>query len=101
MRYPGRYAHASHILIGSKSQAQAILDEITSAKKPFKVYKKMARDYSTCPTSEKKGDLGEFHEKQMAEEFSKQVWAQEIGQCDCFIKSRFGFHLIWVHTRDD
>ncbi|MBT4066854.1 MAG: peptidylprolyl isomerase, partial [Euryarchaeota archaeon] len=42
-----------------------------------------------------------FHEKQMAEEFSKQVWAQEIGQCDCFIKSRFGFHLIWVHTRDE
>jgi parvulin-like peptidyl-prolyl isomerase len=101
MRPPGRYAHARHILVGSKSQAQAILDEIIKAKKPLKVFKKMARDYSKCSTSAQKGDLGEFHEKQMVPEFSKQVWAQEIEKCDCFIKTRFGFHLIWVHTRDD
>ena len=49
----------------SENQAQAILDEIVKAKKPLKVFKKMARDYSKCSTSEKKGDLGEFHEKQM------------------------------------
>ena len=101
MRVPGRYAHARHILVGSKSQAQAILDEITSARKPLKVFKKMARDYSTCTTSEQKGDLGEFHEKQMVPEFSEQVWKQELESCDCFIKSRFGFHLIWVHSRDE
>ena len=101
MRPPGRYAHARHILVGSKSQAQAILDEITKAKKPLKVFKKMARDYSKCSTSAQKGDLGEFHEKQMVPEFSKQAWAQEIEKCDCFIKTRFGFHLIRVHTRDD
>ena len=101
MRMPGRYAHASHILIGSRSQAQAILDEITKSKKPFKIFKKMAKNYSTCPTSEQKGDLGKFHERQMAPEFSKQVWVQELNMCDCFIKSRFGFHLIWVHSRDE
>ena len=61
MRIPGRYAHARHILVGSKSQAQAILDEIVKAKKPLKVFKKLARDYSTCTSAERKGDLGEFH----------------------------------------
>ena len=101
MRAPGRYAHARHILVGSKSQAQNILEEITQAKKPLKVFKKMAKDYSKCTTSEKKGVLGEFHENQMVPEFSKQVWEQELEQCDCFIKSRFGFHLIWVHSRDE
>ena len=101
MRVPGRYARARHILVGSKSQAQAILDEITNARKPLKAFKKMARDYSTCTTSEQKGDLGEFHEKQMVPEFSEQVWKQELESCDCFIKSRFGFHLIWVHSRDE
>ena len=101
MKVPGRYAWARHILVGSKSQAQACLDEITSARKPFKVFKRLARDYSTCSTSEKKGDLGRFHEKQMVPEFSKQVWSQELESCDSFIKSRFGFHLIWVHERDD
>ena len=101
MRVPGRYARARHILVGTKAEAQSILDEITKAKKPFKVFKKMARDYSTCSTSAQKGDLGGFHEKQMASEFSKQVWEQELEHCDCFIKSRFGFHLIWVHSRDE
>lgn len=101
MRRPGRYAHARHILVGSKSQAQAILNEITNAKKPLKIFKKMARDYSSCSSAEKKGDLGEFHEKQMAAEFSEQVWSQDLEQCDCFIKTRFGFHLIWVHSRDE
>ena len=101
MRVPGRYAWARHILVGSKAQAQACLDEITSARRPLKVFKRLARDYSSCSTAEQKGDLGEFHEKQMAAEFSKQVWKQELESCDCFIKSRFGFHLIWVHRRDD
>ena len=55
MRVPGRYAHARHILVGNKSQAQAILDEILKSKKPLKIFKKMAKDYSKCPTSEKKG----------------------------------------------
>ena len=101
MRRPGRYAHARHILVGSKAEAQTILQKIMDSKKPLKMFKKMARDYSKCPTSEKKGDLGEFHERQMDPAFSKQVWAQDLEQCDCFIKTRFGFHLIWVHSRDD
>ena len=44
MRVPGRYAHARHILVGNKSQAQAILDEILKSKKPLKTFKKMAKD---------------------------------------------------------
>jgi peptidyl-prolyl cis-trans isomerase C len=100
-RGPLRRAHASHILIGSKAKAQMILDEITTSRKPFKTFKKMARDHSTCPTAEEKGDLGWFHEKQMVPTFSKQVWKQDLAQCDCFIKTQFGFHLIWVHERED
>ena len=97
----GRFAHARHILVGSKADAQEILNRIKSAKKPLKVFKKLAQNYSTCTTAAKKGDLGRFHEKEMVPEFSKQVWEQELEQCDCFIKSRFGYHLIWVHSRDD
>ncbi len=101
MRISGRYAHARHILVGSKSQAQNILNEITNAKKPLKVFKNMARDYSKCPTSEKKGDLGRFHEREMDPVFSKQVWKQDLESCPCYIKTKFGFHLIWVHSRDE
>ena len=31
MRIPGRYAHARHILVGSKSDAQTILNEIINS----------------------------------------------------------------------
>ena len=97
----GRYAHARHILVGSKAQAQDILNEITSARNPFRKFKKLAKLYSTCDSSAQKGDLGRFHEKQMVEEFSKQVWIQDLETCDCFIKTRFGYHFICVHSRDD
>ena len=96
-----RKAHVRHILVASKPDAREILEEIQSARNPLKMFKKMARDYSTCPTAEKKGDLGEFHEREMDPAFSKQVWSQELEQCDCFIKTKFGYHLIWVHSRDD
>ena len=97
----GRYAQARHILIGSKALAQEILKQIMDSKNPFKTFKKMAKQHSTCDSSSKKGDLGRFHEKQMVPEFSEQVWKQDLESCDCFIKSRFGYHLIWVHSRDD
>ena len=40
MRIPGRYAHARHILVGSKSDAQTILNEIINARKPLRMFKK-------------------------------------------------------------
>ena len=102
MRVPGRYAHARHILVGNKSQAQAILDEILKSKKPLKTFKKKwRRTTQNVQLLKKKGDLGEFHEKQMDPKFSSQVWAQELEQCSCFIRTKFGYHLIWVHSRDD
>jgi len=97
----GRYAHARHILVGSKALAQDTLKQIVDSKNPFRTFKKLAKQNSTCDSSSKKGDLGRFHEKQMVPEFSAQVWKQELECCDCFIKSRFGYHLIWVHSRDE
>ena len=97
----GRHAHARHILVGSKALAQDILKQIVDSKNPFRTFKKLAKQNSTCDSSSKKGDLGRFHEKQMVPEFSAQVWKQELECCDSFIKSRFGYHLIWVHSRDE
>ena len=96
-----RKAHVRHILVATKPDARDILEQIQNARNPLRMFKKLAKKYSNCSSASKKGDLGEFHEKQMVPEFSEQVWKQELESCDCFIKSRFGFHLIWVHSRDD
>jgi peptidyl-prolyl cis-trans isomerase C len=94
-------AHASHILIASKSQAIQIVEKITAARKPHKEFQKMARKHSSCPSGSKGGDLGWFHYKQMVPDFSKKVWEQDLKAIDGFIKTGFGYHIIWVHERDE
>ena len=46
----------------------------------------------------KKGDLGEFVEGQMVQDFEDAVWAMEPESIpQSFIKTQFGYHLLWVH----
>ncbi len=94
-------AHASHILIPSKSQATQLTEKIQNSRKPLKEFQKMARKHSTCPSSQKGGDLGWFHDKQMVKEFSDAVWTQQIKTVGPYIKSGFGHHIIFVHERDE
>ena len=94
-------AHASHILIPSKSQASQLTEKIQNSRKPLKEFQKMARKHSECPSGSKGGDLGWFQERQMAREFSAAVWEQDLNAIGPFVKTGFGYHLIWVHERDN
>ena len=90
-------AWASHILVNSKSEAMQIKEKVTK----LKDFQKMARKHSSCPSGSKGGDLGWFHYKQMVPDFSKKVWEQDMKTIDGFIKTGFGYHIIWVHERDE
>ncbi len=96
-----RRAHARHILVSSKGEAAQLRERIENARKPLKEFQKMARKHSTCPSSSKGGDLGWFQERQMAREFSAAVWEQDLNAIGPFVKTGFGYHLIWVHERDE
>ena len=75
------------------------LDAIQDAKKPLKEFKKLAKKYSTCTSGSKKGDLGEFVEGQMVQDFEEEVWSMQPETIpQRFIKTQFGFHIIWVHS---
>jgi parvulin-like peptidyl-prolyl isomerase len=37
----------------------------------------------------------------MVPDFSKKVWEQDLKAIDGFIKTGFGYHIIWVHERDE
>ena len=77
-----------------------ILEAVQTAKKPLKVFRKMAKKYSNCPSGSKGGDLGEFIEGQMVQDFEEAVWASELETVpDAFIKTQFGFHILWVHSK--
>ena len=47
----------------------------------------------------KGGDLGEFVEGQMVQTFEDAVWSSELEAVpQNFIKTQFGFHILWVHS---
>jgi peptidyl-prolyl cis-trans isomerase C len=97
-----RTAHVRHILVPDKPLARKLIEEIAAAKNPLKMFKKSAKIYSTCPSGSKKGDLGVFTEGQMVIEFETAVWDTEVDEIPSkFIKTQFGYHIIWVHSKAD
>ena len=60
-------AWASHILVNSKSEALQIKQKVVK----LKDFQKFARKKSTCPSSQKGGDLGWFRKGMMVREFDE------------------------------
>ena len=99
---PKKMATVRHILVPTKPQAKDILDAIHTSKKPLKVFKKLAKDYSKCPSSKKGGLLDEFTEGQMVNEFEQAVWSSVVETVPSeFVRTKFGYHIIWVHELKD
>ena len=97
-----RKAHVRHILVPDKPLARKIIGEISSARNPLKMFKKSAKIHSTCPSGSKKGNLGEFIEGQMVQEFESAVWQTEIDEIPRkFVRTQFGYHIIWVHSKTE
>ena len=90
-------AWASHILVNSKSEAIQLKQKISKLKE----FQKMARKKSTCPSSQKVGDLGWCRKGMMVREFDEAVWNIPLSTTSEPIKSQFGDHLIWVHEREE
>ena len=97
-----RRAHVRQILVPDKPTARKIIAEISQARNPLKAFKKIALKTSTCPSGSKKGDLGEFIEGQMVKHFEDAVWKTEVDEIPSkFIKTQFGYHIIWVHSKSE
>tara|TARA_Y100001935_G_scaffold98380_2_gene81802 strand:- start:2133 stop:2423 length:291 start_codon:yes stop_codon:yes gene_type:complete len=90
-------AWASHILVPSKSEALQIKQKISKLKE----FQKLARKKSNCPSSQSGGDLGWFRKGKMVREFDEAVWSIPLSTTSEPVKSQFGYHLIWVHERED
>ncbi len=80
-----------------KEQAEKIAKEISEGK----AFEEAAREYSTCPSSEKGGDLGYFGKGQMVPEFEKAAFEGEMGKVLGPVKTQFGYHLILVEDKKE
>ena len=93
----GATVSAKHILVKEEEKCQEILEEIIAGK----VFEEAAQQYSTCPSGQKGGDLGEFGKGQMVPEFEQAAFAAEIGQVVGPVQTQFGYHLIKVETKNE
>lgn len=89
---------AKHILTDSEEKCKEILEEINSGAKAFEM---AAQEYSSCPSGQKGGDLGEFGRGQMVKEFEQAAFEGEIGAVIGPVQTQFGYHLIKVESRTE
>lgn len=84
-------AKASHILVDSEKEAKEIKKELDNGAD----FSKLAKEKSKDPSAkENGGNLGEFNESTMVEEFTKAVQDMAPGEISKPVKSQFGYHII-------
>ncbi|MFB6241570.1 MAG: peptidylprolyl isomerase [Candidatus Nanosalina sp.] len=83
--------HASHILVEEKDKAENVKNDLDNGKD----FEQLAREVSTCPSSEKGGDLGWFGKGEMVKPFEREVFENmDVGDISDPVKTEFGFHII-------
>lgn len=94
----GPSASAKHILVDSEEKANDIKKKIESGDKSFE---DAAKEYSSCPSSQKGGSLGTFGRGQMVKEFDQAVFEGEVQTILGPVQTQFGYHLIFIDERND
>jgi len=89
---------AKHILVAEEGECLKIMSEIKMGNKSFE---EAAAEYSTCPSKDNGGDLGEFGEGQMVKEFEEAAFNAEIGKVVGPVATQFGYHLILVEKKNE
>ncbi|MFQ3247028.1 MAG: peptidyl-prolyl cis-trans isomerase C [Arenicella sp.] len=89
-----KMACASHILIKNEHEARNLMKKLDAGDS----FSQLAKKYSTCPSANKGGDLGEFRKGVMVAQFDKAVFTNGSEDKKYLgpIKTKFGFHLIQV-----
>lgn len=81
---------ASHILVNQEFEIKDVQKKLAEGL----LFEDLARDYSTCPSGEQGGYLGEFGKGMMVPAFEKVAFGLLPGQISDPVRTQFGFHLI-------
>ena len=99
-------AKASHILVATEADCQSIKARLSSGDFAFE---EAAMQFSTCDSSSRGGKLGKFGPKTMVKEFDEVVFgladsgdkpAYPRGEVIGPVRTKFGFHLVKIETRN-
>lgn len=86
---------ASHILVDNEDKANEIIEELNNGLS----FEEAAKNYSSCPSKDAGGNLGEFSKGQMVPEFEEAAFSMEEGRISQPVKSQFGYHIIKVTNK--
>ena len=81
---------ASHILVKDRSLANMILKKVKSGGN----FSALAKEFSTCGSKSKGGDLGWFGPGKMVPKFEEAVKKLRVGGISGLVGTQFGFHII-------
>lgn len=81
---------ASHILVKERSLAEEIKKRIGKGTS----FTDLAKQYSTCPSKSRGGDLGWFGPGKMVKPFEDAVKKLGHGSVSGPVSTQFGFHII-------
>ena len=91
--------NASHILVKTEEEAREIYEKISSGNTTFE---NAAKEYSSCPSKNTGGNLGDFGRGRMVPEFDTAVFSMEVGEVTKEpVKTQFGYHLIKLNSKKD
>ena len=90
--------NASHILVETEEKAAEIAEQIKSGELTFE---DAAMQFSSCPSKQNGGSLGEFGHGQMVPEFEAACEALEEGELSAPVQTQFGWHLIKLNKKEE
>lgn len=109
---PGKFrspdlVEARHILLGAapdddeareqaRYEAKRLIEEL--AEKPA-LFEQYAGDYSSCPSREQGGRLGQLSRGSTVPEFESPLFHLDVGLAPAAIESRYGLHVVFVDHR--
>jgi peptidyl-prolyl cis-trans isomerase C len=88
---------ASHILVDTEEKAKEIIEELNGDKS----FEEAAKAYSSCPSSQNGGDLGNFTRGKMVPEFENAAFDLDVNQVSGVVQTQFGFHIIKVTDKQE
>ena len=91
--------NASHVLVKTEEEAKEILSKINAGEISFE---DAAKEYSSCPSKDSGGNLGDFGKGQMVPEFDSAVFAMSEGEISAEpVKTQCGYHLIKLNKKNE
>ena len=91
--------NASHILVKTEEEANDILAKINGGEISFE---DAAKEYSSCPSKDNGGNLGDFGRGQMVPEFDSAVFSMAEGEISASpVKTQFGYHIIKLVKKNE